>query len=114
MKTKTTYRQHVTITCDPDKRQEAYDSIPVEEKWDTHNVGPVKGGKYQIKASRELNNPSPFSLLMDQVSAMKKRSDLYFAESMEDEDFGEAEKHLRVSSVLKELSRLGDNFKESS
>lgn len=46
--------------------------------------------------------------LMGQIRAMKARSDQYFNESLPGSD--EAEKHLRVSSVLKELHRLGEAF----
>ena len=56
---------------------------------------------------------SPFDILLGHISNMKKKSDLYFAEAEEDEDFGEAEKHLRVSSVLTELERQGTLLKNN-
>lgn len=47
--------------------------------------------------------------LMGQILAMKERSDLYFNEAEAGSD--EAEKHLRVFNVLKELERLGEAFR---
>lgn len=50
-----------------------------------------------------------YSDLMGQIRAMKERSDLYFKEAEAGSD--EAEKHLRVFNVLKELERLGEAFR---
>lgn len=47
--------------------------------------------------------------IMGQIRAMKERSDLYFKDAEAGSD--EAEKHLRVFNVLKELERLGESFR---
>lgn len=57
---------------------------------------------------------SPFDLLMGQIEAMKHRSDVYRAEAEADEDHSEAEKHMRVYMVLRELHRLGKHFEANS
>ena len=48
--------------------------------------------------------------LIGQIGAMKSRSDEYFKESPPGSD--EADKHLRVFCVLKELERLGRAFED--
>lgn len=53
---------------------------------------------------------SPFGLLMGQIDAMLTRSNQYKTEAEQDGDLSEGEKHARVSSVLKELKRLGEAF----
>jgi hypothetical protein len=63
-------------------------------------------------AAKAWNERAPlsdaYSDLMGQIRAMKSRSDQYLSESVPGSD--EAEKHARVSSVLKELQRLGEAF----
>ena len=53
---------------------------------------------------------SPFDLLVGQIEAMKHRSEVYRSEAEADDDHAEAEKHMRVYMVLKELHRLGKHF----
>lgn len=53
---------------------------------------------------------TPFDMLMGQIAAMKKRSDAYKDESERDGNLDQADKHARVSGVLKELERLGNAF----
>ena len=48
--------------------------------------------------------------LIGQIGAMKARSDKYKAEEEAEGRIDEADKHLRVFCVLKELERLGRAF----
>lgn len=48
---------------------------------------------------------------LSQLSTMLERSNRYKSEAESDRDFDEGEKHARVSSVLRELLRLGESFK---
>ena len=54
----------------------------------------------------------PFDDLMAQIRAMKKRSDQYEMEEREEGNIDDAGMHLRVSSVLAELERLGGEFEK--
>jgi len=53
---------------------------------------------------------TPFDSLMGQIAAMKSRSERYEREAKGQDQIDEAEKHARVSSVLRELERLGREF----
>lgn len=50
--------------------------------------------------------------LIGQIGAMKARSEKYEAQEKAEGRMGEAEKHMRVFCVLKELERLGRAFEE--
>jgi hypothetical protein len=47
---------------------------------------------------------------MGQIEAMGQRSDNYRIEAEANDDIEEAESHMRVYMVLKELHRLGKHF----
>lgn len=66
------------------------------------------------KAGSRAAPCSPFDLLMGQIDAIKNRSDVYRSEAEAEEDHTEAEKHMRVYTVLKELHRLGKHFEANS
>lgn len=55
----------------------------------------------------EEQNEQPVAVLVGMVESMLKRSEQYRREAEEDKDYNEGEKHARVSSVLKEIVRLG-------
>ena len=57
---------------------------------------------------------SPFDLLMGQIEAMRQRSDNYRIEAEANNDIEEAETHMRVYMVLKELHRLGKHFEANT
>lgn len=48
--------------------------------------------------------------LLGQIRAMKARSEQYEREEKTEGRLDEAEKHMRVYCVLKELERLGESF----
>lgn len=50
--------------------------------------------------------------LIGQISAMKARSEKYEAEEKAEGRLDQAEKHMRVFCVLKELERLGRAFEQ--
>lgn len=52
-------------------------------------------------------NEQPVAVLVGMVETMLKRSEQYRREAEEEGDLNEGEKHARVSSVLKEIVRLG-------
>lgn len=56
----------------------------------------------------DYDHKQALSDLIGQIRAMKERSDEYHKESTPGSD--EADKHLRVFCVLKELERLGRAF----
>lgn len=52
-------------------------------------------------------NEQPVEVLVGMVEAMLKRSEQYRREAEADGDINDGDKHARVSSVLKEIVRLG-------
>lgn len=55
----------------------------------------------------ERETEQPVAVLVGMIEAMLKRSEKYRREAEADGDLNDGEKHARVSSVLKELARLG-------
>lgn len=55
-------------------------------------------------------NEQPVEVLVGMVEAMLKRSEQYRREAEADGDINEGEKHARISSVLKEIVRLGNGL----
>lgn len=60
----------------------------------------------------DYDHKKALSDLLGQIAAMKGRSEEYEAEEKAEGRLDEAEKHMRVFCVLKELERLGRAFED--
>lgn len=69
-------------------------------------------GAHLAPGNGEGGANEPFDSLMGQICAMKERSWKYRGEAEDNGKVDEAETHMRVYCVLKELQRLGGAFKE--
>jgi hypothetical protein len=58
----------------------------------------------------QYDHKQALSDLINQIEAMKRRSEKYRAEEESEENETGAETHLRIFCVLKELERLGKAF----